>query len=238
MPTPITQWSAQRAIRLAYKDAGWIQEGDEPNGEQYADALSRLTDLINMWQTQGLKLWLMQDVQIPLAIGKAKYSMSPTGDVVMTKPLRVVQGYYIDSNSIRRPLVVLSREEWTRLSQIVQQGQINSYFIDKQLLSLDVYFWLVPDSTAATGSCHLVTEVQATGPVSLTDNLAFPPEWFLALRWGLADELCTGQPDAIVQRCGQKAAQYRQALEDWDVEDASVTFTPDQRSMYAARSFR
>lgn len=238
MTSPITQWSAQRAIRLAYRDAGWIQEGDEPNGEQYADGLTRLIDLINFWQTQGLKLWLMQDVAVTLTAGKSKYSLSHTGDVPMVKPLRVVQAYYLDSTGIRRPLVMLSREEWTRLSQITQTGQINSYFVDKQQLSLDVYFWLVPDTNAATGSCHLITETQNPGPVSLTDNLAFPVEWFMALRWGLADELSTGQPDAIVQRCAQRAAQYRQALEDWDVEDASMTFTPDQRSMYAARSFR
>lgn len=238
MTTPATFLTAQRIIRLAYRDAGVIQEGDEPNGEQYADGLTRLNDMVNLWQTQGLKLWLIQDLAVPLTTGKATYKLNPTGDVVMTKPLRVLQAYYMDSSNIRRPLVPLSWEEWTRLSQVTQTGQINSYFVDKQSTSLNISFWLVPDSTAATGSAHLITQTQVTNFVSLTDQSAFPMEWSMALRWGLADEVCTGQPQSIMDRCEKRAKAYREALEDWDVEDASTSFTPDQRSMYYGNSFR
>ena len=55
---------------------------------------------------------------------------------------------------------------------------------------------------------------------------------------GLADELATGQPQPIMQRCEAKANQYRQALEDWDVEDASTSFAPDQRALYSSWDFR
>jgi len=238
MTMPATFHTAQRLIRLAYKDAGLVQDGDEPNGEQFADGLSRLNDLVNLWQTQGLKLFLIHDIAIPLVVGQGTYTMSPTGDIVMTKPLRIIQAYNLDQNSIRRPLVVLSREEYTRLSQVTQTGQLNSYFVDKQADSLIVHFWLVPDAQAATGTAHVITETQASSIVSLTDSDGFPVEWAMALRWGLADELATGQPQAIMQRCEMKAAQYRMMLEDWDVEDAPTSFAPDQRGLYAASSFR
>lgn len=238
MTTSPTFHTAQRLIRLAFKDAGLVQDGDEPNGEQYADGLSRLNDMVNLWQTQGLKLFLIQDVEIPLVAGQGTYTMYPAGDVAMTKPLRIIQGYNLDSNSIRRPLVVLSREEYTRLSQVTQTGQINSYFVDKQADRLIVHFWLVPDTQAATGSAHVITELQASNMTSLTDSDGFPIEWAMALRWGLADELATGQPTTIMQRCESKALYYRNMLEDWDVEDASTSFTPDQRGLYATSSFR
>lgn len=238
MTAPVTFHTAQRLIRLAYKDAGLVQDGDEPNGEQYADGLSRLNDMVNLWQTQGLKLFLIHDVAVPLVVGQGSYTMSPTGDVAMTKPLRIIQAYNLDQNSIRRPLVCLSREEYTRLSQVTQTGQLNSYFVDKQADSLIVHFWLVPDAQAATGTAHVITETQASNIISLTDNDGFPVEWAMALRWGLADDLATGQPQAIMQRCEMKAAQYRMMLEDWDVEDASTSFAPDQRGLYATSSFR
>jgi len=238
MTSPVTFLTAQRVIRMAYRDAGIIQEGDEPNGEQYADGLMRLNDLANLWQTQGLKLWTIEDLAVPLTAGQASYTLSPTGSVAMTKPLRVLQAYYLDSSSIRRPLVAMAWEEWTRLSQITQQGQINSYFVDKQQSALVVWFWLVPDSTAATGSAHLVIQQQVTQMVMLTDTTAFPMEWSMALRWGLADDLATGQPQAIMQRCEQRAKAFRDALEDWDVEDASTTFAPDQRSMFGNYQYR
>ena len=238
MAGPATFLTAQRVIRMAYRDAGITQEGDEPNGEQYADGMVRLNDLANLWQTQGLKLWLINDLSVPLVAGQATYTLSPTGDVVMVKPLRVIQAYYMDTSNIRRPLNPLSWEEWTRLSQINQSGQLNSYFVDKQQSSLKVSFWELPDSVAATGTAHLIIQQQATQMVSLTDTTAFPMEWSMALRWGLADDLATGQPQPIMDRCEKRAKAFREALEDWDVEDAATTFTPDQRSMYGANGFR
>lgn len=238
MTSPVTYQTAQRIIRLAYRDSGVNQEGDEPNGEQYADGLNRLNDIVNFEQTQGLKLWLITDQSIPLVAGQATYTFSPTGSVAMNIPKRAIQGYYLDNTGIRRPLVVMSREEYTRLSQINQQGAINSFFVDKQLTQLAVSFWLVPDSTAATGTCHLILQTQVTNMVSLTDNTAFPMEWSMFLRWALADDLSTGQPESIMARCSQKAELYRKALEDWDVEDASTSFSPDSRMGYATNSFR
>ena len=74
--------------------------------------------------------------------------------------------------------------------------------------------------------------------VSVNDQMNFPQEWFLALRWGFADEICTGQPQAIMDRCEKKATMYREALEDWDVEDTSTRFQPDTRMGYGASNFR
>lgn len=237
MTTPASN-TPKGIIFDAMQDAGLLQDGQEPNSEQYAKYLRRLLDLINYEQTQGIKLWLNTDQSITLLAGTAKYSMGPLGNVVMTKPTRVVQGYYLDTNSIKRPLVVLSRDEYTRLSTVVQTGAVNSYFIDKQQATLDAYFWLTPDATAATGTAHLIIQQQVTNPTNLYDTMNFPEEWRMFLRWGLADEISTGQPQAIMDRCAGKAEIYRMALEAWDVEDASTMFTPDQRSAYTQGSFR
>lgn len=230
--------TSQRIIRLAYKDAGLIQEGDDLNGEQFAEGLMRLNDLANLWQTQGLKLWTQTDQPMTLVAGQASYTLTPGGDVDLAKPLRVLQAYYLDTNSIRRPLVVLSRDDYTRLSITTQRGQVNSYFVDKQQNQLVVWVWLVPDAVAALGTVHLILQNQIGNSASLTDNDSFPVEWAMALRWGLADELATGQPASIMARCEAKAKAFRDALEDWDVEDASTMFAPDQRSMYATANFR
>jgi hypothetical protein len=176
-----------------------------------------------------LKLWLISDTPVPLVAGQNKYTFSPTGNIAMTKPLKVIQGYYLDSSSNRTPLDVLSWESWLRLSNVTSLGALNSYFVDKQATHLDVYFWNTPDTSAATGTAHVLLRGQVTNLVSLTDTMNFPMEWAMALRWGLADDLATGQPQEIVARCEKRATAFRTALEDWDTEDASVTFIPDAR---------
>ncbi len=230
--------SAARLIEYAMVDAGLLAEGSSPTGEQYTKNLHRLNDLVNLWQTQGLKLFLLQDVPVTLTAGVSQYTFGLTGTVVMNKPTRVPIAYFQDPNGVRRPLNPISWEEWTRLSQIsASNGAINSFFVDKQSSLLKVNFWMAPDTTAALGTVHLVFQTQAPNFTSITMDSAFPQEWFIALRWGLADEICTGQPEAIMNRCQSRAMAYRTALEDWDVEDAPVRLEPDLHS-YGGGSFR
>ena len=107
--------------------------------------------------------------------------------------------------------------------------QISQFFVDKRQLELDVYFWLIPNASAATGVVHLLLQTQVTNSISLTDTMAFPIEWTLYLRWQLASEICTGQPQAIVANCNARAKEYRDILEGWDVEDSPMQFQMDQR---------
>ena len=223
-------------IRDAYYDAGLLQEGESLNGEQLVIGMRKLSDLVNLWQTQGLKLWLNTDVTVPLVAGQGTYLLGPSGDVNMTKPLRVLEAYVKDTGGVRRSLSPLAWADYTKLSQVNKVGQINSYFVDKQQSMLSVFFWLIPDATAAAGTAHLVVQSQVTNFVSFTETMNFPIEWRIALRWGLADEICTGQPQAIMDRCQQRATTYRTALEDWDVEDAPTRFTAD--TSYASQGFR
>lgn len=235
MTTPATFNSPYRIVCNAMDNAGLLEQGAEPNSEQLARYMNRLQGLINFLQIQGLKLWLQTDQAVTLVANQASYTMTLGGNVNINKPLRVLQGYYLDSSSNRRPIYPLSREEYLRLSNVTQTGQINSYFVDKQVSQLVVTFWLTPDSNAATGTAHLLIQQQVTGLVALNDTMNFPQEWFIGLGWALSAEICTGQPPAIIKRCEEKAAFYIQALEGWDVEDAATRFTPDSQQLTFSR---
>lgn len=215
------------------QDAGLLQEGDDPSSEQFANYLQRLNDLINLWQTRGLKLWLQNELTVPLVTGQRTYVLGPTGDVVMVKPMRILNSmFYQDTSSVRRPLTLISRDDWMRLSNITTQGALNSVFVDKQQLQIVLNTWLTPDAVTATGTLVVLCQNQVTNLIQLTDTMNFPQEWFIALRWGLADDIVTGQPEAVVQRCAMKAQIYLGLLEDWDVEDASTSFAPDTNVGY------
>src|SRR5690349_10579390 len=122
-------------INTAMRFAGKLAEGQIPSSEQYQTYFMDLNRLINLWQTQGLKLWLQTDLSITLVHGQGgpgnPYVIGPGGDVNMTKPLRIQQGYYLDNSGNRRPIYPLSWQEWMTLSTTTQQGQISQYFVDK-----------------------------------------------------------------------------------------------------------
>ena len=225
-------------IQDAYFEAGIIQEGESPNSEQIVLGMRRLNRMINYWQTKGLKLWLNVDTSITLVTGTGTYTLGAAGTVVMTKPLRVIEAYYLNSTGIRTPLIPLSWDDYIKLSQVNVTGTINSYFVDKEATLLSVFFWYPPDATAATGTAHLLLQTQVANPINITEEMNFPIEWGLALMWGLADQTTTGQPQAIIDKCAQRAEMYRTALENWDVEDAPTMFAPDMRTFTNMGKFR
>ena len=144
------------------------------------------------------------------------------------------------ANANQYPLVCLSYpDEYERLSNLLQPGPVNSYAVDKQAQTLNVYLWNPPDAfTAANGNVLLLIEQSVANFVGVTDLMNFPIEWSLALEWGIADLAAVGQPAAVIGRCSAMAKQYREALEDWDVEDADTSFQPDQRLYQSSGRFK
>lgn len=230
-------------ITDAMIDSGKLKEGGTPSSSQLMQYMRRLNDMVNFEQTQGLKLWLNEDVTIPLVAGQTAYTLGPGGNVNMTKPLKPLQAYYLLTTNpaaeTRRPLTLLSWNDWLILSPTNQPGAINSVFVDKQQTFLRANMWLTPDVTAATnGEVHVLLQTQVTNVISLTETMNFPIEWRMFLHWGLADELATGQPEAIMTRCSQRALMYREALEAFDVEDGPTSFAPDPRGQYSTANFQ
>lgn len=228
-----------RIIRTAMVNAGKLQPGDDPSSQDFADNFDRLNDMLNIWQVDGLRLWLQFDQPITPVANKQTYTLGLGGDVNISKPTRVSNGgYYLESGGTsQRPLIPLSWQEWTNLSNRSTTGPVTQYFVDKQPSFLNISFWLIPDVQAATGTIHLIIQQQQPTPTLLTDNMVLPQEWFMAAHWGLADEISTGQPQSIMDRCQSRAAFYKEKLDNWDVEDASTFFQPDSRSQYSANRF-
>ena len=239
MTTPITFGTPYQIIDNAWHEAGYLGRGVNPDSDILAAGMNKLTYIFNFLQVKpGLKLWLNQDLAITPVAGQTTYTLGPTGNVPMTKPIRGFEAYYTDSNANRRPLIQMGCSEWDMLSTINTKGTITSFYVDKQQLSLNVNMWLTPDAQAATGVFHLIITQQVTGTVTLVDTMNFPVEWFLALMWELAKQICTGQPQAVVDRCTQMAEYHLGVLEDWDVEDASTTFVVDTRTQNYTGRFR
>lgn len=216
----------------ALTESGRLAQGDVADSDVLARWSRRLRDLINAWQTDGLRLWLQVDQSITLVAGQTTYTAKPGGDINITKPLRSLQGYYLNSTNasapVRQPIFPISWNEWLTLSTTTQQGPISQYFIDKQATQLNVSFFLTPDTvTAANGTAHLLLQQQVVNFTGLTDTMNFPIEWRLALVWGLADQMTTGKPQEVVARCAGMAMKYKMALDNWDVEDADTRFTPN-----------
>ena len=136
MTAPVDLYTPDRLIRQALRDCGRLQYGSSPPSEAVDDALTRLTDIINTWQTQGLKLWLNSTVSITLVAGTSSYTIGPAASPATLKPARILAGWYVASTGARRPLTPLSWTDYHSLGNLTSSGAVNSYFVDKQQLNL------------------------------------------------------------------------------------------------------
>lgn len=215
----------QKLIRAAMMNARLLQEGDDPTGEDYANYLVRLNDLVALWQTLGLKLWTISVQTVPLSAGVNSYVVGPGGVVNITKPLLITEAFYQDPGSnTPRPLIRLAWTDFYALDQTTQ-GSINSFFVDQQSSQFVLWVWQTPTASQVTGTLKILVRTAISQWQSLDDTFTFPPEWSLALQWALAEEICTGQPLPVQQRCQLKAEIYRSELEAWDREWAPISFT-------------
>jgi hypothetical protein len=227
MSAPANHYTVERLIRQALMDAGRLQRGANPSAEVLVDAVSRLIDHIAMLQTQGLKLWLNRILTTSTAPGQNELVLGPSGSLIPAKPTRVLEGWIVgpagDRTSLGAPLALA---EYRSLGNLTMAGRPTAFHAEKGLTDLRVRLWPVP---TAVETLELLIQEQAVTPPDLNSPASFPIEWYTALRWILADDLSSGQPAIIMERCERKAREFRAMLEDWDVEDAPTRFTMSPR---------
>jgi len=244
MTAPATYNTCDQIIRFGLKDAGLLQDGDDPVGDQYPDCLNRLNQIITLEQTQGLKIWVQQQLTLTLTAGVNNYAIKTGGAVNSPRPMRALEAFYVyNVDGTRLPLILISQDEWLNLPNvttgIANQGMVSQFWANKLQNELDINLWLTPDATtAANGTVLVWVQGPVTNFIGLTDSMNFPTEWGIWLHWALAADIATGQPQAVIDRCESRAERFRQMLEGWDVEDAATQFVPDtQRSSVHSNKF-
>lgn len=231
----VIDWAMRNAVLLDFED--------QPTSEDYRQYLGRLNAIINFEQTQGLKLWLQENITMTPVLNQQVYAWGPGGDIIMPRPTRIIEGFYtfplIATSGIqtRYPLQQLSRSDFNQLGVLNTPGITNSFFVDKQQTFLNLWLWLLPDAFTAQATVTFVTQTQINQVISITDQMNFPIEWFQYLHWKLASQIDQGQPAAVQAKNEAQAEFYRTALEDFDVEDTSTYIQVDPRVQFSAGRF-
>lgn len=231
--------SVDRIVKMAMFDAGLLEENADPTSEQQGHNVQRLADMMQIWQLEGCKLHLLRDVVMPLVLNQGVYNLGPGAPLNIIKPLRIESAYWVDAQqTTSREIFRVERYDWDRLPPAQANGTVTQFYEDRQLTAINLYLWNKPSATDVAGTLHLTVRVPGAGGIAgvgdpITSN--FPIEWAMALRWGLAADLATGQPDSIVQRCERMAAYYKTILENYDVEQGGVIFQPDTSGQARSR---
>jgi hypothetical protein len=234
-------------ITLALRKLGVLEIGATPDPDTIANASMSLNLLIKMMSTDGLKLWKISELIIPITANQTSYvlggatstlmydSLNPTV-AITDKPLKAIQGFYRNNQSsppIDVPVMLISKQEYNILGSKKSTGVANTLFYDPRKLNGILYVYLTPDVYSQTNlQLHLIAQMPLDDLNSALEVPDFPNEWMNCLVWNLADQMSMeyGVPMNARQEIALRAAAYKTQLVDWDVEASSTFFMPDYRS--------
>lgn len=234
-------------ISLALRKLGVLEVGMTPDADTIANASMSLNLLIKQFSTEGLKLWKVSELIIPLTSGQTSYTLGGSNSDLMydalaptvaitDKPLKVIQGFYRSikvTPVIDTPVLLVSKQEYNVLGSKFSTGTANTIFYDPRKLNGILYVYLTPDANAQSNlELHIIAQMPLDDVVLSTDIPDFPNEWMNCLVWNLADQLSLeyGVPMNARQEIATRANTYKTLLSDWDVEASSTFFQPDFRS--------
>ena len=174
--------------------------------------------MLSRWSNQGVNLWAVDLVTVPLVEGQTTYAVD--GNTIM-----VLDAYTTTDSGIDRVIMPISRTEYASYPNKTQQGFPTSYWFDR-LVSPTLTLWPVPDGSSATIlKYYRVRQVQDAN-LQNGENVEVPYRWLEALSDGLAYRLARiWAPQMAVALKAQADESYQIAAEQ-DVENANTYISP------------
>lgn len=197
-----------RALRLI----GAIGAGETPTDDERADALVALNAMLDTWRNEKLMCYARQDETLTLSNGDGSYSVGPSGDLVTTRPVEIVEAYIV-SGDITYEVRMIDEAQWAAIPDKSQQNVWPTHALYRPTMpNGTLLVWPVPNGSR---SLKLVTRVVAGPFTAVTDSVTFPPGWESAIDHNLAIEIAPEYdfepPAAVVKRAKESLAGIKLA---------------------------
>lgn len=178
--------------------------------------------MLSRWSNQGVNLWAVDLIEVPLVEGQATYPVDANTVVILDVYSRYISG---GSPPVDRPIMPISRSEYASYSTKTIQGAPTVYWFDR-LLSPTITLWPVPDGQSATVlRYYRVRRIQDASMAGNT-QVEIPYLWLEAFSDGLAYRLARiWKPEMAVALKAQADESYKIAA-DQNIETSNVYISP------------
>ena len=137
------------------------------------------------WANQGVNLWAVDLITVPLVAGQETYTVDANTVVILDAYMSIDNG---SSPPTDRLIMPISRSEYASYPNKEMQGFTTTYWFDR-LLSPTVTLWPVPDGSSAQYlKYYRVRQIQ-DGVVAGGLNVEIPYLWLAAFAFNLGATL-------------------------------------------------
>ena len=163
-----------------------IQSAEEPlQDHELVEGLFWLNAMLKAWEADGVMVWTYTEGTFALVASTASYVIGAGGSFT-TVPLDILQ-MRITRNSTDMEMTRMSREDYYNLPNKTNTGYPTMWMYDRQRDNGTLYVWPAPDTTA--GTLKFTYRRRIMDMDAGTDNFDIPQEWYLAVVYGLANQL-------------------------------------------------
>jgi len=178
--------------------------------------------LFSDWSNQGINLWEVDLVELPLDILERQYTLDVETVCLLQVYTRTTSGG-IDTDLVIQPI---SRGEYAALPNKEQSAQRPTQFYFERTTVPSLYVWPVPDNADVTLFYYRMKIQQDAG--AFTDSLDAPNRWMEAIASGLAAKLATKfAPERLSFLKAEASAAFDVAAAE-DRERVPLRITIDQ----------
>jgi hypothetical protein len=191
--------------------------------QEHMESARMATNLmLARWSNQGVNLWAVDLVTVPLIQGQQEYSVA--SDTVM-----ILDAYMeIDNGSgppIDRIILPISRTEYASYPNKEQQGFTTTYWFDR-LIAPTVTLWPVPDGSSAQYLKYYRVRRLQDSALTNGQTVEIPYLWLEAFAMGLAQRLAMIWAPDKVQMLKPLADEAYMIAAEQNVEQAQQYISP------------
>lgn len=140
------------------------------------------------------------------------------------RPQKILYAYRRDGTN-DTPVGIISREEYSTLSNKGSSGPVNQIHHDPQLTTGNLFVWPAVDTSV--DKLILIAQDIVSNLDTAAGNPEFPPEWHNALLWNLAEEMAPEYEYEKRNPKGMKFLSYKakdklETLLDYDVGESDM----------------
>ncbi|KPK13932.1 MAG: hypothetical protein AMJ56_00325 [Anaerolineae bacterium SG8_19] len=178
--------------------------------------------MLARWSNQGVNLWAVDKITVPLVQGQSTYSVDANTVMILDAYMVIDNG---NGQPIDRIILPISRTEYASYPNKEQQGFTTTFWFDR-LLSPTVTLWPVPDGSSAQYLKYYRVRQLQDSELQNGQQVEIPYLWMEAFAYGLAQRLAmVWAPDKVAILKPIADESYMIAAEQ-NVEQAQQYISP------------
>ena len=191
--------------------------------QEHMESARMATNLmLARWANQGVNLWCVDLVSVPLVQGTATYSVDADTVMILDAYMEIDNG---NGAPIDRIILPISRTEYASYANKEQQGFTTTFWFDR-LISPTVTLWPVPDGSSAQYlKYYRVRRIQDSA-LTNGQTVEIPYLWLEAFALGLAQRLAMVWAPDKIQLLKPLADEAYTIASEQNVEQAQQYITP------------